>query len=63
MYGMFKPLDFMARLAALVPGPRSHLIRFHGLFAPNVRHRRLAVPAPLEGAVYPTPTNPVTRRV
>ena len=36
----------MARLAALVPRPRSHLIRFHGLFAPNARHRRLVVPAP-----------------
>ena len=45
MHGMFEPLDFMARLAALVPRPRSHLIRFHGLFAPNARHRRLVVPA------------------
>jgi len=43
---LFEPLDFIARLAALVPRPRSHLIRFHGLFAPNARHRRLVVPAP-----------------
>jgi hypothetical protein len=28
---LFEPLDFIARLAALVPRPRSHLIRFHGL--------------------------------
>ena len=34
------------RLAALVPRPRTHLVRFHGLFAPNARHRRLVVPAP-----------------
>jgi hypothetical protein len=36
----------MARLTALVPRPRTHLVRFHGLFAPNARHRRLVVPAP-----------------
>jgi hypothetical protein len=30
----FEPNDFIARLAALVPRPRAHLIRYHGLFAP-----------------------------
>ena len=29
------PIDFMERLAALVPRPRLHLIRFHGVLAPN----------------------------
>jgi hypothetical protein len=29
----------MARLAALVPRPRANLTRFHGVFAPNSRHR------------------------
>ena len=29
------PLDLMARLAALVPPPRMHLTRFHGVFAPH----------------------------
>jgi hypothetical protein len=29
----------MARLAALVPRPKAHLVRYHGLFAPNVRER------------------------
>jgi hypothetical protein len=43
---LFEPLDFIARLAALVPRPRTHLVRFHGLLAPNARHRRLVVPAP-----------------
>jgi len=32
---IFEPLDFIARLAALVPPPRLNLIRFHGVFAPN----------------------------
>mgnify|MGYP000317228154 CR=1 FL=1 len=31
----FDPLDFLARLAALVPKPRVNLTRFHGVFAPN----------------------------
>ena len=28
-------LEFMQRLAALVPRPRLHQIRFHGVLAPN----------------------------
>jgi hypothetical protein len=32
------PLDFIARLAALVPKPRVNLTRFHGVFAPNSKH-------------------------
>jgi hypothetical protein len=33
-------------MAALVPRPRTHLVRFHGLFASRARHRRLVMPAP-----------------
>jgi hypothetical protein len=52
--GLFEPLDFIARLAALVPHPRTHLVRFHGLFAPHARHRRYdadPVHAPCPAAV------------
>jgi hypothetical protein len=28
---VIEPLDFMARLAALVPPPRMHLTRYHGV--------------------------------
>lgn len=42
---IFEPLDFIARLAALVPKPRVNLIRFHGVFAPNSKHRALVTPA------------------
>ena len=38
---VFEPLDFIARLAALVPKPRFHLTRFHGVFAPNSKHRAM----------------------
>jgi hypothetical protein len=37
---IFEPLDFIARLAALVPKPRVNLTRFHGVFAPNSAQRR-----------------------
>lgn len=42
---IFEPLDFIARLAALVPKPRVNLTRFHGVFAPNSQHRALITPA------------------
>jgi hypothetical protein len=38
------PLEFMQRLAALVPRPRLHLIRFHGVLTPNAKLRPLMVP-------------------
>ena len=41
---MLDPLDFIARLAALVPRPRLNLTRFHGVFAPNGKHRKRIVP-------------------
>ncbi len=31
---VFEPLDFIARLTALVPTPRINLTRYHGSFAP-----------------------------
>jgi len=44
---IFEPLDFIARLAALVPKPRVNLTRYHGVFAPNSAHRALITPAGL----------------
>jgi len=42
---VFAPLDFIARLAALVPKPRVHLTRYHGVFAPHSRWRAQITPA------------------
>ncbi len=42
---IFEPLDFIAHLAALVPKPRVNLTRFHGVFAPNSKHRAEITPA------------------
>lgn len=41
----FQPLDFIARLAALVPKPRINLTRYHGVFAPNSTYRAFVTPA------------------
>ena len=50
------PMEFIARLVApevplaqrarSVPRPRAHLTRYHGVFAPNFKHRRRIVPKP-----------------
>lgn len=48
---VLEPLDFMARLASLVPRPRLNLTRFHGVFAPNSRHRQRIVPHRPKGKV------------
>jgi hypothetical protein len=61
---IFEPLSFIARLAALVPNPRVHLTRLHGVFAPNSKQltqvmamrgkgKRTKTP---EAAQDPTPT-------
>ena len=41
------PLEFMQRLAALVPRARLHRIRFHGVLAPNAGLRTAIVPDPV----------------
>jgi hypothetical protein len=43
---VFEPLDFLSKLAALVPPPRMHRIRFHGVWAPNAKLRSHVVPKP-----------------
>jgi hypothetical protein len=50
------PLEFLARLAALVPPPRFPLIRFHGVFAPHSKKRVLVVPG--RGAAEPERERP-----
>ena len=42
---VMSPLEFMQRLAALWLRPRLHLIRFHGVQAPNAKLGARVVPA------------------
>jgi Putative transposase len=51
----FTPIDFLRRLATLISPPRSHLTRYHGVFAPNHHLRAAIVPA---GATAATTTPP-----
>jgi hypothetical protein len=43
---VMEPLELLEKLAALVPRPRVHLTRFHGVLAPHYKHRSLIVPKP-----------------
>jgi hypothetical protein len=52
-------LDFMARLAAVVPVPRMHLTRYGGVFAPHSKRRGAVTPAH-RGIGAPQRTGPVT---
>jgi hypothetical protein len=50
---VLEPLDLMARLAALVPTPRMHLTRYHGVFAPHSNYRAALTPAQRGRAATP----------
>ena len=39
----FDPIDFVGKLAALVPRPRSNLVRYHGCLAPHASIRAYVV--------------------
>ena len=39
----FTPLEFIEKLAALIPRPWANLVRYHGVFAPHSRLRSLIV--------------------
>jgi putative transposase len=47
---VLSPLELMQRLAALVPRPRLHLIRFHGVLAPHAKLRAAIVAGPAQQA-------------
>lgn len=58
---LFEPLDFLARLAALVPKPRVNLTRFHGVFAPHSKWRAQITPARRRKGCRTTSTEPEER--
>ena len=66
-------VDFIAKLAALVPPPRAHLTRFHGVFAPNANLRAQLTPsgrgrrpagdaAPVDASAHDEPRSPEQKR-
>jgi hypothetical protein len=65
---MFDRQDFIAKLAVLVPAPRAHLTRYHGLLGPSAAWRSLVVPAaaanpPLRAAIPDPESTPVVTNV
>jgi len=54
---VMSPLEFMQRLAALVPRPRLNLIRFHGVLAPNAKLRSEIIPGSRKNKSNPSCTN------
>ena len=49
------PLDFIARLVAMIPPPRAHMVRYHGVLAAHAKARPEVVPQP--EPVEPTQMN------
>jgi Putative transposase len=45
-----RPLEFIARIAALIPPPRQHRHRYYGVLVPNAPQRRQVTPAVMSGA-------------
>jgi len=56
------PLDLLARLAALMPPPRMHLVTYHGMFAPHHALRAAITPAGHgRGARHADPERPMSK--
>ena len=47
---ILEPRELLRRLATLVPPPRAHLVRYHGVFGPASKWRKEIVPAPSQSA-------------
>jgi hypothetical protein len=52
------PVEFMARLAILVPPPYFPLVRYHGVFAARSSWRALVTPKPPDGLARPKKSSP-----
>jgi len=57
---ILEPCELLRRLVALVPPPRSHLVRYHGVFGPASAWRSRIVPRPEEKRPGPCPANAPT---
>jgi len=52
------PMDFMARLAALLAPPKMPLVRYHGVFASRSSWRKLVTPKPRAPKPSPAAASP-----
>jgi hypothetical protein len=51
---LLAPLDLIARLCALIPPPRFHMLRYHGVLAAHAKARPEVVPGPEPKSAEPT---------
>ncbi|PRQ08354.1 transposase [Enhygromyxa salina] len=51
---LLAPLDLIARLCALIPPPRFHMLRYHGVLAAHAKARPEVVPGPEPKRAEPT---------
>jgi hypothetical protein len=56
---VFEPMELLEKLAALVPPPRIHQVRYHGILGPAARRRASIVPNP--PAPRPEKTRPIKK--
>lgn len=57
---LFSGLEFVEKLAALIPPPRIHLTRFHGCLAPHAKIRSQIVPKKEEEEQATSPPSAIT---
>src|SRR2546425_10290979 len=50
---VMEPMELLGKLAALVPAPRAHLVRYSGVLAPASKWRPLIVPEPASLSTIP----------
>jgi hypothetical protein len=56
------PLEFIARVAALIPSPRQHRHRYYEILAPHALNRRQVTPKVTASAIKPEVSQKQTRR-
>lgn len=47
---MLTPLELLRKIASIIPPPRKHMVRYHGIFAPNANGRDKLAGAALAAA-------------
>ena len=62
----FTPHEFIEKLIAIIPPPRIHGVRFHGVLAPSAEDRKKVVPhkveRPVQGELFEVKCNKRTKR-
>jgi hypothetical protein len=48
---LFSPKELIEKLVAIIPQPRIHQVRFHGILAPSATDRSMVVPSKTEEAI------------